>query len=188
MSTPLYTAQEAYTRETFLALMWSLSYPGTPYGLPQPVQSQAQAIEAIGETLLDLETSFYTPDKSLQHVLARNGAPLVAIENANYHFYPLVNATTLEAISRANIGTALYPDTSATLVLGCHFQQGTTLRLTGAGIPQQTTIQVGGLPHEFWQLRAQANKYPLGWDVFLVDEMNVMGIPRTTMIEVGDES
>jgi alpha-D-ribose 1-methylphosphonate 5-triphosphate synthase subunit PhnH len=188
MSTPFYTTQEAHTRETFLALMWSLSYPGTPYNLPHSVQSLMQAFEAIGETLLDLETSFYTPDPALHSRLARNGAPFVSADNADYHFYPSVNAHTLDDMSRASVGTALYPDSSATLIIACQFQQGLTLRLTGAGIPHQTTLQVGGLPREFWQLRAQANQYPLGWDVFLVDEMNVMGIPRTTTIVVGDES
>lgn len=33
---PAYTAEEARCRETFLALMWALSYPGREHMIPVP--------------------------------------------------------------------------------------------------------------------------------------------------------
>jgi len=85
MQTPIYSLEEARTRETFLALMWSISHPGRAYALP--VDARA-AFATIGETLLDLETSYYTPDFDLSGGFARLCARSLPPERAQYHFYP----------------------------------------------------------------------------------------------------
>jgi alpha-D-ribose 1-methylphosphonate 5-triphosphate synthase subunit PhnH len=180
---PVYTPQEAQARQTFLALMWSLSYPGRVYELPA---SDTIPFHAIGESLLDLETSYYSPDNALALHLARSGARSLPPDRAAYHFYPTLNTDLLEFAKEASIGTLMYPDQSATLFVGCKLGSGTTLRLQGPGIPPATklSIQVSDIPVEFWELRTIANRYPRGWDVFFVDEDRVVGIPRTTQITV----
>src|SRR5258708_4807298 len=114
MTFPLYTAAEAQSRETFLALMWALSYPGRVYQLPDGVQ----AFQLIAETLLDLETSYFTPDETLQPILATTGAHARQAGDAAYHFYQQITETTLSHVRQASVGTMLYPDTAATLVMG----------------------------------------------------------------------
>ncbi|MEX1019187.1 MAG: phosphonate C-P lyase system protein PhnH [Litorilinea sp.] len=190
-------ADEHAARATFTALMWSLSYPGTVYALPALPMNQAathqDACLSIGRALLDLETSYYTPDAALAAQLAATTARTLPPTTADYHFYPACDsspwAKVLADMGAAKVGDMLYPDQSATLVVGCRLGQGTRLRLQGPGIARATLLAVDGLPPEFWQLRAESIHYPLGWDLFLVDGQHidgsrVVGLPRTTMIEL----
>jgi len=174
---PLYTPAEARSRETFLALMWALSYPGRVYTL----MTSAPPFALIGETLLDLETTFFTPDASLAETLATNGARSLPPESAAYHFYPYLSPDNLDTIADAGIGTLLYPDRAATLFIGCEFGRGETLELVGPGVNSSISIEVD-LPSLFWDVRESRRRYPLGYDIYLIDDVRVMGIPRSTSI------
>ncbi len=179
MSTPIFTAEEAAHRETFLALMWALSYPGRAQTLPS-----REPLVAIGVALLDLETSYYTPNSALDSLLRQTTALPAPIASADYIFYPALTAADLDTLRQASIGDMLFPDRAATLILGCSFDNvGITLKLSGPGIKASTTVRVGGLPIAFWQLREQSRCYPLGWDIFLVDGDQVIGIPRSSTLE-----
>lgn len=173
----MYTADEALARETFLSLMWSLSYPGRVYEIPD-----ANPFTAIAHTLLDLETTFFTLDVDLAGQLAATGARELPVDEAAYHFYPDLHE--LDTVQRASAGTMLFPDRAATLVIGCRLESGQSLRLSGPGVDGQRSVQVGGLPSGFWSLRQKVNQYPLGWDIYLIDGQRVIGLPRTTMVEV----
>ncbi len=177
MNVPLYTSAEARARETFLALMWALSYPGRSKRL-----STSSPYADMGAALLDLETSFYTPDAELETVLRHTGARSLPSGRAAYHFYPALTVDHLGELKNASVGTMQYPDQSATLVIGCTLGQGSTVDLSGAGIQGVYTITIGGIPAEFWTLRQQIIRYPLGWDIFLVSGQDVIGIPRSTRI------
>jgi alpha-D-ribose 1-methylphosphonate 5-triphosphate synthase subunit PhnH len=179
MTHPAYTAAEARSRETFLALMWALSYPGSNYSLPDA----GEPLVTIAETLLDLETSYYTPDDdALAAALAHTGARNLPPDGAAYHFYPVLSASALAAVQQASAGTMLYPDTAATLIIGCTFGGGMSLRLEGPGIDGQTHVDAGDLPEAFWELRRSVCRFPLGWDVYFVDGRRVMGLPRSTKV------
>ena len=176
---PPYTSEEARARETFEALMWAFSYPGRTQKLPD----DPNRIALIGDSLLDLETTFFTTDKPLIELLKRTAARLMSPERAAYHFYPTVNAEALTALELAPVGTPQYPDEGATLVLGCTFGIGQQLTLRGPGIRGLQTIYISGIPEAFWQLRAKTGIYPLGWDIFLVDPVGqLIGLPRTTHV------
>ncbi len=180
MSHPSYTETEAHSRETFLALMWASSCPGRIHTLPQGPDS----FGAIMNALLDLETSCYTPDNSLRPALAQTGAQLLAADRAAYHFYSSITDEALTTIQQARVGTMLYPDEAATLFVGhCTFGSGDRLLLRGPGIRGQREIQVSGVSPTFWELRASACHFPLGWDVFLLDGLNVLSIPRSVGVE-----
>lgn len=175
MSAPVYSLQEARDRDTFLALMWSLSYPGRLQSLP------TDPWLAISTALLDLETSFYTPDAMLNTQLLRTGARALAPDIAAYHLYPTCDEAALSGIRAASVGSALYPDTAATLVIACSLTTGRTMRLRGPGIQNTINLQTT-LPAAVWDLRAR-HRFPLGWDIFLVDSHQVVGLPRSTTIE-----
>ena len=177
MQPPIYTPEEARTRQTFLALMNALSFPGRIQRLP--VGGSAAYI-ALGETLLDLETSFHTPAAWLMAELANTGARNLAPDRAAYHFYP--EGINLNALKVAGIGTLMYPDSGATLIIGAHLETGSAFRLNGPGIPGETIVKIGGIESSVWELRTQVSRYPLGWDIFLVDDDRVLGLPRTTQI------
>ncbi|PMB48408.1 phosphonate C-P lyase system protein PhnH [Fischerella thermalis CCMEE 5330] len=176
MTTPPYTAEEARDRETFLALMWSLSYPTRPHRLPV-----GDPLHLIGHALLDLETSFYTPDIALMQALHRTGARATQPPNAAYHFYPRLDDATLRTIDEASVGSLSYPDTAATLIIATSFSGGAAYRLRGPGI-QGSVVIAPALPRAFWEQRARAT-FPLGWDVFLVEDSRVIGLPRSARAE-----
>ena len=168
------TPFEAGTHATFEALMWAFSYPG-----------QTRALEggfsAIADALLDLETSAYTDDAALEPHLRATGAKLKSLGDAEYVFLPAL--TDLEPLRDVRRGSTLYPDHAATLIVGAKLETGTLLHLTGPGI--QTALELRtNLPLEFWQVREEVIAYPIGWDVLIVDGSRVLGLPRTTRIEV----
>ncbi|MEC8196995.1 MAG: phosphonate C-P lyase system protein PhnH, partial [Pseudomonadota bacterium] len=70
------------------------------------------------------------------------------------------------------------------LVVRAALDQGANLRLTGPGIETTLEVAVGSLPVGFWELRRQRIRYPMGFDLFLVDGDRVLGVPRSTQVEV----
>ncbi|WP_291431224.1 phosphonate C-P lyase system protein PhnH [Deinococcus sp.] len=178
MATPVQTPFEAKTQEVFTALLWALSRPGEVQAIP----AGDDAFALIGETLLDLESSFYTPDETLRERLLLTGAPHVPATEAEYLFFSVWNDDAREAIRQARRGDALYPDRAATLVLPAGFS-GQVWVWRGPGINGEAHMSVT-LPDDLAELREEAVQYPLGWDAFLVGECRVMGLPRTTQIEV----
>lgn len=180
---PQFTEYEARTRHTFKAMMWALSYPGRVSKL---MHTGLSAFEDIADSLLDLETSYYCEDDDLLPALQRTGARQLPVDRAAYHFYPTLDDAQLDTVKSANIGTLIYPDQAATLVIGCKFGTGLRLKLEGPGIPpsDKMGIQVGDMPADFWQLREKAIRYPRGWDIYLIDGDVVIGLPRTTRITI----
>lgn len=180
MSVPAMTPAEVRQHAAFTAMMWALSYPGRPQRLPA---AGLPAFTLIGETLVDLETGYYTPDAALAAALARTGGRAMPPDLAPYQLYPRLDEVALAGVAAAPVGTYLDPDLGATLVLGCVLGEGPTLTLAGPGIARAITLRVGGLPASIWRLRA-ASPYPLGWDILLVAGDQLVGLPRTTAVEV----
>jgi len=178
---PTMPAREARAQVTFRAMAAALSYPGRRQTLPV---SGFEAFLAIAESLVDLESTYTTNSRDLDAQVGPLGGRRLAIAEAHYQFYPTLAAHDLIELREAPVGTYLYPDRSATLIIGCRFELGLLLRLSGPGIQSATEIDVAGLPEDFWMLRASACAYPLGWDVFLVSGNALIGLPRTTRVEV----
>lgn len=172
---PVYSQSEAAQHATFAALMGSLSTPGRIYDLPA-----GDAFDLIAEALLDLETTWYTPNPKLADRLTQTGARALTADTAAYHFY--TGELDLRSIQQAHIGDMLYPDSAATLIIACDFHLGEepTQVWTGAGIKGVQHVSFT-LADEFWMLRKR-NTYPLGWDVLFTDGRRVMGLPRTTRV------
>jgi alpha-D-ribose 1-methylphosphonate 5-triphosphate synthase subunit PhnH len=180
MSVPAMSPAEVRQHAAFTAMMWALSYPGRPQRLPA---SGLAAFALLGETLIDLETGFFTPDAGLAAALARTGGRALPPARAPYQLYPRLDDAGLAQLALAPRGSHLDPDQSATLLLGCSFGEGPAVTLMGPGVARAITLRVGGLPAGLWELRRTA-AYPLGWDILLVDGDQLVGLPRTTAAEV----
>lgn len=167
---------EARTNATYDALMWALSRPGLPRDLPH--SGQAGIIEA----LIDRECQVYCDDPGLANIAARTGAASVAPEDADHLFFDALPAA--DVLKRISLGSDLYPETGATLVCNAAIGAGQALRLTGPGCNGAVQVQVSGLPEGFWQIRARVLRYPLGFELFIVDGAHVLGAPRSTKVEV----
>lgn len=181
MTCPTMPLADQHAQRTFRALVSALSHPGTVVPVPP---GDYGALGAVAQALLDLETSYCASDPELARWLSMTGARAAAVERAAYLFYPRLDGADLAELARAPVGSYMFPDTGATLVLGCTLGSGAQLTLRGPGIAATTTLQVADLPSGFWQLRADAIRYPLGWDVVLCAADTIVGLPRTTQIVV----
>jgi alpha-D-ribose 1-methylphosphonate 5-triphosphate synthase subunit PhnH len=187
MNPPTLSDVEARSQQTFTALMWSLAHPGEAQTL-EAKPGDVSGLETIAEALLDLETSFYTSSSALEEPIKRSGAKPASASEAGYHFHLEITPGVLFQLENVRVGTALYPDDSASLILACSQDSGLQLRLTGPGILGARSVRALGVPLEFWTLRERKMNFPLGWDVFLVSRVaagvQVIGIPRSTCVEV----
>lgn len=173
------TVEDTRSNATFEELMWALSRPGQVREMP------VEGFGPLAESLLDRECSFHAPDDaSLDVTLATTGARRMPLAEADYVFAAIDSAEKVEALSSLRIGTLAYPDDAATLFAAAIFGSGQRLRLSGPGVKDTVTIEIGGIEPAFWQMRRKAIRYPLGWDLYLVAGKRLIGIPRSTTIEV----
>ncbi|MEM9140020.1 MAG: phosphonate C-P lyase system protein PhnH, partial [Pseudomonadota bacterium] len=131
-------------------------------------------------TLADPETPIYlvggvdTPE--VRGWLAfHTGAPLAGPDRAVFAVGRWDDLTPLEPY---RIGTADYPDRSATLIIECDRLTAEGTRLTGPGIRDQAHLP---LPDAEAFARNRA-RYPLGLDFYLTCGDRIAGLPRSTRI------
>ncbi len=176
---PLQTQLEAKTHATFDALMWAFAHPGRVQALQ--LEPDENAFFRIAQALLDLETSAWTNDAALEPQLCVLGAKMKSLKEADYVF--CANTPVSDLLHVIKRGSPVAPETSATLVVSAALEIGRLVRLTGAGIQSSLELQID-VPPEFWQTREQIMSYPIGWDLLLTNGSSLVGIPRTTRIEV----
>lgn len=182
MSVPDRNPGEVMANETYEALMWALARPGEVQPLPQGAPSGD--FSAIAETLVDRECQVFACDPSLTEKIAATGAYIVPAAKADHAFLQLDTAIGLDALRAVPTGSHLYPDEGATVFARAQIGIGRRLRLSGPGIETSVEILIGGLPDEVWAIRNARCLYPMGFELFLIDGDRVLGLPRSTMIEV----
>jgi alpha-D-ribose 1-methylphosphonate 5-triphosphate synthase subunit PhnH len=173
------TADDSRTNAVFEELMWALSRPGLVRTLP------GGGFSTMAESLVDRECTFHVAaNADLDQALALTGARRATIANADYVFASLAIADEICDLSALRLGTLAYPDEAATLFAPVRLGSGQQLRLSGPGIKDSLCVAIDGIDASFWQLRDKAIRYPLGFDLYLVDGDHVVGIPRSTKVEV----
>ena len=170
---PAFADDDARAGATFDALMWALAEPGAPQSFPEP------GMFGLAHALIDRESSFHADTELSRRILALGGLP-AAMEKADFVFAE----ASVDLPARLYPGDAIYPDAGATLISPAGFDCGARLRLTGPGIKGSRDLSLCGIAPGFWAARARAMRYPLGFDIFLLDGPRVIGLPRTTQIEV----
>lgn len=169
-------AAEARCNAAFEALMWSMARPGDVRELPEA------GLSTIVEALIDRECVAYADSAALSRQIAETGATLGGAGEADHLFLDRLDGAS-DALATIRCGSALYPDDGATLVAQVAHGTGQRLRLTGPGIDGARDMTLA-LPVAFWALRQKLCAYPEGFDLLLVDGSSVIGIPRSTRIEV----
>jgi len=167
---------EVRSNATFEALMWALARPGEPRELPEP------GLASIAEALVDLECVAYADGPELRRLIAETGAAVGEIATADHVFLERLG-DDVTPLTTLRCGDALYPDDGATVVIAAPIERGQRLRLRGPGIDGTLEISLG-LPTTFWELREALCSYPEGFELFIVDGLRVVGIPRSSTIEV----
>lgn len=183
---PVFDAQAAFT-----AIMGGFARPGTIVdlgGLARPPAPVPPAAGAFLAALADYDTPVWLDETALGAGVAEwltfhTGAAIVA-DPAAAAFALACDPSALPALSIFAIGTADFPDRSATLILCLpDLRGGAALTLTGPGIETEAHAGPLGLPDGFLaQWADNRGLYPCGIDVLLVAGSEALGLPRTTQI------
>jgi alpha-D-ribose 1-methylphosphonate 5-triphosphate synthase subunit PhnH len=183
---PVFDAQAAFS-----AIMGAFARPGTIVdlaGLVRPPAPVPPAAGAFLAALADYDTPLWLDEVAqgagtAEWLTFHTGATLVA-DPAAASFALVCDASALGELSAFAIGTADFPDRSATVILCLpNLRGGPRLRLSGPGIETETIVDPIGLPETFLSGWADNRRlYPCGIDVLLVAGAEALGLPRTTKI------
>jgi alpha-D-ribose 1-methylphosphonate 5-triphosphate synthase subunit PhnH len=178
----------------FRVLLDALARPGTtgwieatPGNGDLPASTPVAALAAL-LTLCDYATPVWLQarDDALASTLRfHTGAPLVDSPGRAAFAYVDVPAM-LPAPDAFALGEPESPEHAATVLVRVEaFEGGRPLTLSGPGIETSASIAPLGIPDDFWQARAAlAPAFPCGIDCYLVCGRAVVGIPRTTRVEL----
>lgn len=166
---------ETRANQAFDALLGALSRPGQIKALPTPEE------DSIIDALIDRECRVFCADPTLMPRVLETGAMITDLAKADHVFGGQLQKP--EMLLSLKQGSDLYPDEGATVILHATLNTGPKLRLSGPGIETQTDISIGGLPDGFWKMRKDLIRYPMGFDLFFVEGTQVLGVPRSTLVE-----
>ena len=184
-------------QSTFRSVMDAMARPGSVQriaavsGAPSSVM---RGTAAIALTLFDHDTPVWLdPAMSETSDVAKwlkfhTGAPVIA-DSSVCHFALIGDASALPPLDRFAFGSNEYPDRSTTLILQvASLTQGPRFELRGPGIDGTAVLQATLQPIDlFERLAVNAELFPRGVDVVLVDDDAVVAIPRTTrLVAKGD--
>ena len=183
---PVHDAQQ-----TFRALLDALARPGmcqTTTSVTAP-DGLTMSCAAACLTLLDLETSVWLqpgiPEAAKSWLLFHTGCRFTN-QPQTADFAVIGDIETMPRLDSFGWGTVEYPEASTSLLLQLPSLQGPhSVTLEGPGILETITFQTS-LGQEFWQQwQEMTDEYPLGLDVWLFAENQVLGLPRTARIVIG---
>lgn len=174
-------------QRAFRALLRAASRPGELCELPDAPGGPG---ERLLRALLDQEVSFCAgsgadPEALEGRLCAATGARIAPLAEADFVLLEEAAGGSLPAMKA---GTLECPEEGATAVravrrLGAG---GLALTLSGPGVPGERELRVDGLDvQDVEDIRASRVGYPLGVDLYLVDESGrVAGLPRSTRVAV----
>ncbi|ABY36184.1 MAG TPA: phosphonate C-P lyase system protein PhnH [Chloroflexus aurantiacus] len=197
------TPIELFNSRAFRVLLDCLARPGKIGQLPPPPYSDLPPLPdgrppnttavAACMSLLDQRVSFVhahdnrwlTDDQPLSRwITLRSGSRVVAPAIADFAL--LHDTSSLSRLSELQEGSLIYPEQSCTafLCVSDLVATGSTFRLTGPGIAGIATVGITShTPIQIELLLARRDRFPLGIDLFLIDDNGrCLGIPRTTRI------
>jgi alpha-D-ribose 1-methylphosphonate 5-triphosphate synthase subunit PhnH len=194
MTAPAFADPVFQSQAIFRRIMRAMATPGTivDIGLALvPPAPLAPAAAAALLTLADYETPLWiapsfaaTSGRAVaDYLVFHTGAPLArSPDKAAFALVDLV-ADELRLDDFA-CGSAEYPDRSTTIVAqGAAFDEGAALRLIGPGVNGAAELRARPLPHDFIeQWAANRAGFPLGVDLILASDGELVGLPRSVAI------
>lgn len=166
----------------FRAAMTVMARPGEIRTLAgaQPPAPLSVAAGTLLLTLCDPDTKVclageLDTDAVRQWLTFHTGAPFTDAAQADF---VVGTWQALLPIGQYRIGTAEYPDRSATLIVECDGLSAQGAQLSGPGIRDTARLSLPDIP----ALQANAALYPLGCDFFFTSGATVAALPRSTQI------
>lgn len=167
----------------FRAALTALSQPGTIVSVAGAVPPAPLSVAAgvLILTLADDTTPLHLAGAHdcaavRRWIAFHTGAPIVAAGAAQL---AVGGWAALQPVDRFAIGSAEYPDRSATLIVEMAALHPAGARLRGPGIADAAHLS---LP-ETAAFRANRQNFPCGFDVFLTAGDRLAGLPRSTDVE-----
>ncbi|RQT14963.1 phosphonate C-P lyase system protein PhnH [Burkholderia contaminans] len=185
---PVHDAQSC-----FRILLDALSRPGTQHTFQVELDVEARrrwpaAALASLLTLCDHSTPiwFQKPDASLEDTIGFHANAVATNDVKQASFAYVTDGTDMPAPDSYASGIPTEPENSCTVFIRVDaFAGGRRLNMTGPGIEHSVQIAPVGVDEAFWQLRADSPvQAPLGIDCYLVCGETIVGIPRTTRVEL----
>lgn len=169
----------------FRAAMNVMARPGEirDLDIARPPAPLSAAAGTLLLTLCDPETGVHLAgacdNAEMRGWLAfHTGAPVVGADQADFVVGAWADLLPLE---RYRIGTAEYPDRSATLIVELDRLEPAGATLRGPGIKDSARLSLPDAP----VLAGNAMLYPLGLDFFFTCGGRVAALPRSTQISEG---
>lgn len=191
---------EAYgSQQVFRAALEALSHPGRRVDVTHDAQVPRvghAASAALLLALLDADCCLWlSPSLRDSDAAAwlrfHTGCQLTATP-AQAQFAWIAAGDDLPPLDAFAGGSENYPDQSTTCVidvLSLAAGGADDWRLSGPGIPGETTLGVQGLPQDFVvQWAANHAAFPRGVDLFLATAQQIVGLPRSTRIDTTVEA
>jgi alpha-D-ribose 1-methylphosphonate 5-triphosphate synthase subunit PhnH len=180
----------------FRALLDALSRPGKIVSidamLPRLEQRENTQVPPAAYAAL-LALADYSTPVLLQHehcalsdaLRFHTGAPVTA-DCAQAVFAYLHDAGSMPPLDAFSMGEPETPESAAMLFIRVDsLVDGEPMTWRGPGIRETQAVHIGGLPASFWHERALlASEFPCGIDCYFVQGGSVIGLPRTTRVEV----
>lgn len=190
-----FTDAPAESAIAFRTLLNAMANPGQvqaqPLPLDPPAPMTANTTAAI-LTLVDNDTPLWlcptlgTGD--IQSFLKfHTGAPIT--DDIAQAAFVVATTETVPDLKSLPIGTAEYPDRSATLIIqAAGDASGATVTLSGPGIRDRQELSIAGLQDGFWQA-AQLNNalFPLGADFIFACQDGIAACPRSVTITMAEK-
>ncbi|PLZ04181.1 phosphonate C-P lyase system protein PhnH [Burkholderia sp. WAC0059] len=185
------------TQTVFRTLLDALARPGKVCAIEAPLPAAPAGAKAPRAGLAAFASllalcDYATPvwlagsdDALAAAVRFHTGAP-IAGHARDASFAYVHDASALPPLDQFACGTPEAPEHSATVFVRVDaLEGGAPLALRGPGIEHVQTIAPAGLPGRFWRERAAlAPLFPCGVDFYLVCGERLIGLPRTTHVEV----
>ena len=179
------------SQRVFRAVLDAFSHPGRIIAVPAEVETPGAlsvAATAFLLTLVDRETPLWlAPDLDCAEVRDfvrfHTGAPIVS--DAATAAFAIVTPARQPMLDGFAIGSDLYPDRSATLVIQVPSLRGGPNRtLRGPGIDGSATAGIAGLADSFWaEWTANRALFPCGVDVVFAASSELLALPRSIAVQ-----
>ncbi|HWB51760.1 MAG TPA: phosphonate C-P lyase system protein PhnH [Stellaceae bacterium] len=173
----------------FRAILDAMAHPGAVVTMPGDLPCApglSPAATAVALALCDIDTPVWLDAAAAgaaPYLAFHCGAP-VAAAPAEARFAFVADAAMLPPLGQFALGTAEFPERSATLVIEVGgLTEGTGPTLRGPGIRGGRRLSVAGLRRRFWEERAAlAELFPRGIDLLFVGGAALAAVPRSTQV------